>query len=150
MKYSKKEMTIMLILCFVAIFAIFVVEKLIRINVSPDVLLKAEAKKPENIVLKGLGDKPVSFTFSENTSHILAVKVDKKTHEKTYELITPGRIYDVSEFDDGKKVQNLLMQIVSGSSDANAGRCVPGQTPSDCSGTHLDGTSYVESKCWCK
>ena len=150
MRYSKKEMSALFVFCIITIFSIFVVEKLIRIKISPDTLLLSEKSIPKNIKEDKLGNEDFSFKFDKDTSYILVVKKNEGTDKKTYELITPGMIYDKSEFEDGKKVQNLLMQIVSGSGDASAGRCRPGYPPTDCSGTFVDGTAYVESKCWCK
>lgn len=157
MRYSKKEMSVLFLLCVIAIFSIFVVEKLIRIKISPDTLLLSEKNIPKNIEIKELGQKDFLLPIAEDTSYILVVK--RVEGKKIYELITPGLVDDKSKFKDGikikdededKKVQNFLLQIVSGSGDANAGRCRPGQPLTDCSGTYVDGTGYVESKCWCK
>lgn len=150
MRYSKKEMSALFVFCVITIFSIFVVEKLIRIKISPDTLLLSEKSIPKNIEIEELGKEDFLLPVAKDTSYIFVVKKDEGTGKKTFELITPGTIHDQSEFKDDKKVQNLLLQIVSGSGDANAGRCRSGQPPSDCSGTFVDGTAYVESKCWCK
>jgi hypothetical protein len=157
MRYSKKEMSALFVFCVITIFSIFVVEKLIRIKISPDTLLVSEKNIPKNIEIEELGKEDFLLPVTKDTSYIFVVKnIEGK---KTYELITPGMIHDHSEFKDGikiededkyKKAQNFLLQIVSGSGDAYAGRCKKGQPLTDCSGTYVDGTAYVESKCWCK
>lgn len=148
MKYTKKEIVTIILMCFVVLFAILLVEKLIKIKVNPDALLFSEERKLESIVKEGIGKKPVTHTFSDSTSYVLVVEVDKGTSEKKYTLITPGEIGDPSKFKDDKHGANLLMQIVSGSNDANAGRC--NASSMDCSGTTLDSHGYVIPKCWCK
>lgn len=128
------------------LFAFLTVGKLVKIDVSPDALLLAEEKVPVNRVEPALsGNEKVTITFDENTSYIIAVQ-KKGDGEEKYELITPSKVYDKKDVPDDKtlgKVQELFLQIVSGSGNANA-VCGP-----KCSGTLLpDGSGYVSKQCW--
>lgn len=128
------------------IFAFLTVGKLVKIDVSPDALLLAEEKVPVNRVEPALsGNEKVTITFDENTSYIIAVQ-QKGDGETKYELITPSKAYNKKDVPDDMKVgevQELFLQIVSGSGNANAA-C--GRRCSDTLITHSSG--YVSGTCW--
>ncbi len=134
----------MIVLGLLILFAFLTVAKLVKIDVSPDALLLADEKVPVNRVESALSKEKVTITFSENTSYIIAVQ--GTDNDPTYELITPSKAYnkkDIPGHTSTGKVQDLLMQIASGSSDANAACGIK------CSGTLLpDGSGYLSRHCW--
>ncbi|WP_297324292.1 hypothetical protein [Nitrosomonas sp.] len=145
--YTKKEMTTVFILVIGFLLALFLVEKLKRIEVSPDDLLFAEEKKVINATAAGLGERDITIPIDKDTSYILVVK---KSDNREYKLIRPEGTKIATDYGDDKSVQNLLMQIASGSGNAYAARCNPYQATVDCSGTYIDNLGYVRQNCWCK
>ncbi len=152
MKYPKT--TISVVLCFglLLVFSLLVIGKLIKADVSPDALLLADEIKVENRVVptlsggEGSGNGEMTITFDKNTSYILAV-IEGEGGKKKYELITPSKILDSKPPYDDKKVQNFLMQIVSGSGDVNAAHCRGSHLA--CSGFYTDPMGYLRPYCWC-
>lgn len=153
MKYPKTTIGVSLCLGLLLVFLLLVVGKLIKADVSPDALLFADEIKVENRVVptlsggEGPGNDEVTITFNKNTSYILAVIEDNGKGEKKYELITPSKVLDSKPSYDDKKVQNFLMQIVSGSGDVNAGHCRSSHLT--CSGFYTDPMGYLRPQCWC-
>lgn len=152
MKYPKTTIGVSLCFGLLLVFSLLVVGKLIKADVSPDALLLADEIKVENRVVpalsggEGSGNDEVTITFNKNTSYILAV-IEEDGGKKKYELITPSKVLDTKPSYDDKKVQNFLMQIVSGSRDVNAAHCRSSHLA--CSGFYTDPMGYLRPNCWC-
>lgn len=147
MKYLKFSSMALLALWFVA--SVLLVGKMIKSDISPDRFLLSEDREAENRVEPALaGEEEVTIKFNKNTSYIFAIQ-DKGNGEAKVELITPSKAFDPShESHHDKQTQNLLMQIVSGSRDANAGHCR--DTHYKCSGVYYrDSMGTIREYCWC-
>ncbi len=108
----------------------------------------------ENIVNESLHEVgPITLTIGkkgEKVDHIFAV-ITGKQNKQTIQLITssPAETMKKTEHTSiDEKVQNSLLQLFSGSSDANAGHCRDHHLA--CSGNLIMVNGFLTPHCWCK
>jgi len=115
--------------------------------------MKKQIIDTENIVNESLHEVgPIILTIGkkgERVDHIFAVITDKQ-NKQTIQLITPSPAETKKKIDTSidEKIQNSLLQLFSGSSDANASHCRDDHLA--CSGNLIMFNGFLIPHCWCK
>lgn len=100
-----------------------------------------------NEPIPGLSEKEeITIKLKKGTSHII---IANENGEMT--LISPTKAfpYDKKELHQShsQEIMNGLMQIITGTEDANASHCADNHR--QCSGTYIDGRGFSRPYCWC-
>lgn len=88
----------------------------------------------------------ITINLKKGTSHII---VANENGEMT--LISPTKAYPSDKKDlhqsHSQDIKNGLMQIITGSENANAAHCADNHR--QCSGTYIDARGFSRPYCWC-
>ena len=131
----------LIVLSLIAIFSTATLGILAKSGTNVTAVIEEGEVTVINSVVEGLGVMPVTISLESGVSHVVVVDSDGKRT-----LLTPNKVFG-SPHEYENKHSSMLLQKITGSSNAYAGHCSDGHL--QCSGTYIDNRGFSRPDCWC-